>query len=386
VKIVIAPNALKGCLTAGAAADAMAPGVAKACPTAEIVQVPVADGGDGLTDVLVGALGGQIRTVDVRGPLGDALSAPFGYVPDRGLAVIELAAASGLALLDAGRRNPLVTTTLGTGELIAAALDLGVRHLIVGIGGSATHDGGIGIATALGVCFLDDNGDPVAPVGGALGAIRRIDPSGIDPRLRGVRVEVVCDVANPLLGEHGAAFVYAPQKGATPPQVQQLDAGLAHLATVIERDLGLNVRELPGAGAAGGVGAGLKAFLNADLRRGVDVVLDLVALEAHLSGADLALTAEGRIDAQTAFGKAPAGVARRARAQGVPCFAIAGSLDDGLDALHGLGIDAAFSLCPGPVTLEQSIADAAELLAAATEQVVRAFLAGRRHGEGLRQR
>jgi glycerate kinase len=378
MKIVLAPNALKGCLTATEAVEAMARGVARACPAAEIACVPVADGGDGLADVLVNALRGETLTVTVTGPRGDPVSASFCHVPACRLAAIEMATASGLALLDRHRLNPLLTTTRGTGELIAAALDLGVSHLIVGTGGSATNDGGIGMATALGVRFLDGSGNPVEPVGGALATIQRIDPGGLDPRLAGVRIEAICDVDNPLLGERGAAFVYGPQKGATPAQVRKLDAGLAHLAAVIERDLGLDVRELPGAGAAGGLGAGLKAFLDAELRRGVDLVLDLVGLEAHLHGADLVLTAEGQIDFQTAFGKAPAGVAERARARGVPCLAIAGSVGGGLDALRALGIDAVFSLCPGPVSLEQAMAAGSDFLAAATEQAVRAFLAGHR--------
>ena len=378
MKIVIAPNALKGCLTAAQAAEALARGVARASPDSAIVQVPVADGGDGLAEVLVDALHGVERTVVVTGPLGDQVSASFCYAPARQLAAIEMATASGLALLAKDRLNPLLTTTLGTGELIKAALDLEVSHLIVGIGGSATNDGGVGMAAALGARFLDRNGQPVEPVGGALATIQRIDLSDLDPRLAGMRIEVICDVDNPLLGERGAAQVYSPQKGATPEQVRSLDAGLAHLAAVIERDLGLDVRDLPGAGAAGGLGAGLKAFLKADLRRGVDLVLDLVGLNEQLRGADLVLTAEGQIDFQTTFSKAPAGVAERARAHGVPCIAIAGSIGSGLTALHELGIDAVFSLCPGPVSLEQALAAGGDYLAAVAEQAVRAFLAGRR--------
>lgn len=378
MKVVLAPNALKGCLTAARAADAMARGVVRACPTAEIALAPVADGGDGLAEVLADALRGETRTATVTGPHGDPTQASFRHVPTRQLAVIEMAAASGLALLPRDRLDPTLTTTLGVGELIAAALDLGASHLIVGIGGSATNEGGVGMATALGARFLDADGAPVKPVGGALAAIRRIDPSGLDPRLAGVRVEAICDVDNPLLGERGAAWVYGPQKGATPAQVRELDDGLANLAAVIERDLGLDVRGLPGAGAAGGLGAGLRAFLGAELRRGVDVVLDLVGLNDHLCGADLVLTAEGRIDAQTAFGKAPAGVAERARARGVPCIAIAGGIGDGLESLHALGVSAVFSLCPGPVSLKQALAAGDDYLAAVTEQVVRVFLAGRR--------
>ncbi len=377
MKIVIAPNALKGCLTAAEAAGALARGVARASPDSDIVQVPVADGGDGLAEVLVSALHGVKRTALVTGPLGDPASASFCYVPARQLAAIEMATASGLALLTKERLNPLLTTTRGTGDLIKAALDLGVAHLIVGIGGSATNDGGIGMAAALGARFLDENGYPVEPVGGALATIQHIDLSGLDPRLAGVRIEAICDVDNPLLGERGAAQVYAPQKGATPEQVRILDAGLAQLSVVIERDLGLDVRDLPGAGAAGGLGAGLKAFFKAELRRGVDLVLDLVGLNEQLRDADLVLTAEGQIDFQTTFSKAPAGVAERAHAHGVPCIAIAGSVGSGLAALHDLGINAVFSLCPGPVSLAQAMASGGDYLATVAEQAVRAFLAGR---------
>ncbi len=377
LKIVLAPNALKGSLTATQAAAAMAQGIARIDPTLCLALVPVADGGDGLADVLITALHGQACEVAVTGPDGAPIRASFCYVPTRRLAAIEMATASGLSLLAPACRNPLLTTTRGTGDLIRAALALDITHLIIGIGGSATNDGGIGMATALGAQFLDATGTPVPPIGGALATIDRIDLSGLDPRLTGIRMEAICDVDNPLLGEHGAAQVYGPQKGATPAQVQQLDAGLTHLAMVIERDLGLDVRQWPGAGAAGGLGAGLKAFLNAELRRGVDLVLDLVELDAALRDADLVVTAEGQIDVQTAFGKAPAGVAERAHALGIPCIAIAGSIDGGLNALHSLGINAVFSLCPGPISLDRAMADGSTYLAAAAEQAVRAFLAGR---------
>jgi len=377
LKIVLAPNALKGSLTATQAAEAMAHGIARVDPAIQPVLIPVADGGDGLTEILITALHGQAQHATVTGPDGVPVRAMFCHVPARRLAVIEMAAASGLALLPPARRHPLLTTTRGVGELIRAALALDMGHLIIGIGGSATNDGGIGMATALGATFLDAAGAPVRPIGAALETIEHLDLRGLDPRLTRVQIEAICDVDNPLLGERGAAQVYGPQKGATPAQVQQLDAGLAQLAMVIERDLGLDVRELPGAGAAGGLGAGLKAFLNATLRRGIDVVLDLVELNAALPGADLVLTAEGQIDAQTAFGKAPAGVAQRAHALGIPCIAIAGSLCGKPDALHALGINAVFSLCPGPISLDQAMTHSSTYLAAAAEQAVRAFLAGR---------
>ena len=376
MKIVLAPNAFKGSMSAMQAALAMEQGVRAAFPGAEVCKVPVADGGDGLAEVLIDALNGEARVFTVRGPLDEPVQAALCQVPALGLAAVEMAVASGLALLAPQDRDPTRTTTYGTGELIRAALDLGARRIVVGIGGSATTDGGIGMAAALGVRFLDAAGEPVAPVGGALGQIRRIDASGLDPRLAGVRCEAICDVENPLVGPQGAAATYGPQKGATPAQVASLDAGLAHLADCIAADLGLEVRDLAGAGAAGGLGAGLHAFLGAELRRGVDLVLDLVGLDAQLAGADLVLTAEGQIDYQTAFGKAPAGVAERAKALGIPCVAIAGGIGERIAALHPIGIDAVFSLCPGPMTLEQAMAQGPRLLAATTEQVVRCYLSG----------
>jgi glycerate kinase len=373
MKIVVAPNAFKGCLTARDAASAMAAGIARACPDADVVQVPVADGGDGLVDVAVDALDGRLRHVTVTGPLFERIDAPFCYVESERFAAVEMALASGLALVPADQKDPTRTTTLGTGELIAAALDLGVVRIGVGIGGSATTDGGIGMATALGVRFLDADGSEVRPVGGDLHRIRRIDMSNIDRRIRDVRFEAVCDVDNPLCGPDGAAHVYGPQKGATPDQVRRLDEGLANLADVIERDIGIDVRGLAGAGAAGGLGAGLHAFLGAELKRGVDLVLELVGLDAKLAGADLALTGEGQIDFQTAFGKAPAGVGAAARRLGIPCVAIAGSVGEGIDELVEVGIVAVFSLCSRPMTLDEAMADASALLGYSAEQAARLF-------------
>jgi glycerate kinase len=376
VKIVVAPNAFKGCLTASEAAAAMAEGVARAFASAEVICVPVADGGDGLVDVAAEALGGTVHEVAVTGPLFEQRSALICHVADEGFAAVEMALASGLALVPEDRRNPAETTTLGTGQAIAAALDRGVRRIGVGIGGSATNDGGIGMATALGARFLDADGRPVRPVGGELERIARIDLSDLDPRVREVRIEAVCDVDNPLCGENGAAHVYGPQKGADAQQVRRLDAGLSHLARIIERDLKLSVRDLPGAGAAGGLGAGLHAFLGADLKRGVDLVLDLVGLHERLRGADLVLTGEGQIDRQTASGKAPAGVGAAAQAQGVPCVAIAGSLGEGIEDLAAVGIVAAFSLCHRPMSLDEAMADAAPFIADAAARISRLYFAG----------
>ncbi|MGB5834578.1 MAG: glycerate kinase [Thiohalocapsa sp.] len=376
MRVVVAPNALKGSCSASAAAVALAEGVRRVLLDADILQVPVADGGDGLADVLTHALGAERRPYSVTGPRFAPVDAELAWIADRQTAVIEMALASGLALLSDADRDATVTTTLGTGELMRKALDLGAEKLVVGIGGSATNDGGIGVAVALGYRFLDRAGTVVSPVGGNLQRIEQIDADGTDQRLHAVRIEAICDVDNPLSGPNGAARVYGPQKGATPDQVASLDAGLAHLAMLIQRDLGVDVREIPGAGAAGGLGAGLMAFCGAELCPGAEVVLELVELDRHLVGADLVLTAEGRIDGQTRFGKAPGAVAAHAARLGVPCIAIAGSIGDDVAGLHEAGVQAVFSLCSGPIALEHAQAQSEALLARSAEQVVRAFLAG----------
>jgi glycerate kinase len=380
VKILIAPNAFKGSCSASAAARAMARGLRRVLPAAELVEVPVADGGDGLVAVVIDVMGAESVEVRVTGPRFQPVTAPFAWLPHQRTAVIEMALASGLALLPEADRVATETTTRGTGELMIAALDLGAEQLIVGLGGSATNDGGIGMAAALGFRFADARGNPVAPTGAGLRDISRIDPTAADARLARVRVEAVCDVDNPLTGPKGATRVYGPQKGASPEQVELLDAGLDRLADLIERDLGKKVRDLAGAGAAGGLGAGLVAFCNASLRPGAELVLELVELERHLAGADLVLTGEGRIDAQTGFGKAPGAVGGRARRLGIPCIAIAGSLGTDVRLLWDTGIEAAVSLCPGPVSLAEAQARSEELLTDAAEQVLRIFLAGHRKG------
>jgi glycerate kinase len=269
------------------------------------------------------------------------------------------------------------TTTYGTGELILCAMAHGATRMVVGIGGSATCDGGIGMAAALGYRFLDASGAALEPVGGRLNAVAAIDRRGVDPRLAGIRVAAACDVTNPLTGPEGAARVFGPQKGASADQVARLDAGLANLARVIRRDMDVDIEGLAGAGAAGGLGGGLHAFLGAELKPGIDLVLDVVGLEAVLTGADLVLTAEGQIDDQTRFNKAPAGVARMARAAGVPCIAVCGAVGESIHRLHDIGIDAVFSICGGPLSLEEAMQKAPDLLARSAEQVVRAFVAGK---------
>jgi len=376
MKIIAAPNAFKGSLSALDVAKAIALGVKNVIPTANVILAPVADGGDGLVDVVVALMHGEIRQAVVAGPMQKLVTADFCYVKSKNLAILEMALASGLALLPEHQKNPVKTTTFGTGELILAALDLGVDRIEVGLGGSATNDGGIGMASALGVRFLDKNGKCVEPVGGSLGDICKIDTSHLDPRIKGVCIEGMCDVDNPFIGKNGAAYVYAPQKGASFEQVKTLDAGLSNLADIIQSDLGINIKNMQKAGAAGGLAGGLYAFLGAKLRHGVDIILDIAEFNEKLIGADLVITGEGQIDFQTAYGKAPAGVGAAAKVRNIPCIAIAGSIGDNLGDLHKIGIDAVFSLCPGPVSLKYAMTNGEKLISCVVEQAVRCFLSG----------
>ncbi len=338
MKIVIAPNAFKGSLTAVQAASAIARGVREAIPDATIVEIPVADGGDGTTEALVSAHHGEYRSVDVEGPLGDPVRASFGLIEKGATAVVELASASGYALISDDRRDPRLTSTYGFGQLLEAARHAGVVRVIAGIGGSATNDGGAGMAQAMGYRLLDGDGRELPRGGAALAGLSRIDASGEDPAWRQIAVSVACDVTNPLLGPNGASYIYGPQKGADPETVELLDKALANLAAVIKRDLGQDLADVPGAGAAGGAGAGLIAFVGARLMRGAPLIVQTAGLDEALKGADLVITGEGRIDAQTAFGKAPGEVARRAQAAGVPVLFLAGTKGPGWDTLDALGI------------------------------------------------
>lgn len=371
MKIVVAPNAFKGSLSAAQAADAMSRGIHCALPDADVHAIPVADGGDGLLLALQDPLAAECRRLRVSGPLGDPVDAEFLYSAPRRLAVIEMALASGLALLDSERLDPLHASSEGVGQLIRHALDLGARHIVLGIGGSATTDGGTGLATALGMRFLDAHGRALRGDGASLSSIRSIDVGDLDPRLADLCLEVACDVDNPLLGSNGAAAVYGPQKGAGPAAIEALESGLANLADVIERQYDMDVRDLAGGGAAGGMGAGLRALFDAELKPGATLVLELLQVEAAIADADLVLTGEGRLDYQTAFGKAPGAVAALAARHGVPCIAIAGMLDETACRLHEAGITAVFSLCPGPVPLDDAIRHGGNYLARATEQVMR---------------
>lgn len=358
MKIVIAPDSFKESLTALEAAQAIEKGMKKVLPDADFIKVPMADGGEGTVQSLVDATGGKIISKTVTGPLGEPVEAFFGISGDEKTAVIEMAAASGLHLVPAEKRNPLITTTRGTGELITAALDYGIKQIIIGIGGSATNDGGTGMAKALGIKLLDSDGNEIADGGGALANIAAIDVSNIDPRLASVCIEVACDVDNPLTGPRGASSIFGPQKGATPEMVRLLDGNLHHYAEMIRRDVGKDIEQIAGAGAAGGLGAGLMAFLSAELKRGVDIVLEATALEAQLKNADFVITGEGKIDAQTVFGKTPIGVAKTAKKHSIPVIAIAGNVGSDSHVVHEHGIDAVFSIVPGIIPLSDAFENA----------------------------
>jgi glycerate kinase len=333
----------------------------------------MADGGEGTVQALVDATGGEMMVTEVTGPLEERVTAHWGILNDKTTAVIEMAAASGLPLVPPEKRNPLVTTTYGTGELIHTALDHDCRKLIIGIGGSATNDGGVGMAQALGARFLDARGKELPFGGAALAKLEHIDVSNLNPRLADFDVTLASDVNNPLCGPRGASAIYGPQKGATPEMVKQLDAALAHYADVIQKDLSIDVRDVPGAGAAGGLGLGLMVFLKAKTVPGIDVVIKATNLVADLKGADLVFTAEGRIDRQSAMGKVPTGVALKAKEFGSHVIALAGEVADDHRVVYEQGIDAVLSIAPGPISLEQSMADAYKLIANAAECAMRLF-------------
>ena len=358
MKIVLAPDSFKESLSALQVAESIERGFKQVFPDAEYIKVPMADGGEGTTQSLVDATGGRIIKQTVTGPLGEKVEAFFGILGNETTAIIEMAAASGLHLVPADKRNPLITTTRGTGQLIAAALEHNVDHIIIGIGGSATNDGGTGVASALGVRFLDKNGQELVEGGGYLSSLASIDISSMDSRLAGVKIEVACDVDNPLIGPKGASAIFGPQKGATPEVVKQLDKNLEHYAAIIERELGIKIATVPGAGAAGGLGGGLLAFMQADLKRGVDIVIEATHLSELVADADLVITGEGKIDSQTIFGKTPIGVAKTAKNYGIPVIAIAGNAASDSNVVYEHGIDAVFSIVPGIVTLQEAFQNA----------------------------
>ena len=372
MRIVVAPNAFKGSLSAPEAAAAMEDGIRTVMPSAEVVLVPIADGGDGTVEALVAAASGSLRRRRVRGPLGEPIDAEYGLIDDGATAVIEMARAAGLALTPVERRDPAVATTFGVGQLLQDAADAGVRTFIVGIGGSATNDGGAGMAQALGYHLLDERGLELLPGGLALERLDRIHVGGVHSDWGALEVKVATDVSNPLTGPTGASAIYGPQKGASPALVAKLDRALTRLAAIIRRDLGVEVESLPGAGAAGGLGAGLVAFASARLLPGAEMIMEALNLDQRLKGADLVITGEGRLDSQTArFGKGPASVARHARGMGLPVIGIGGQLADESE-LREL-FDAVEAATPAGMDLERALRQARPLLAEATARAVRRF-------------
>ncbi|MDS4037358.1 glycerate kinase [Citrobacter amalonaticus] len=360
MKIVIAPDSYKESLSALEVANAIEQGFREIWPDADYVKLPVADGGEGTVEAMVAATAGRIVDVDVTGPLGKTVTAFFGLSGDERTAFIEMAAVSGLEQVPVALRDPLKTTSWGTGELIRHALDAGVDHIIIGLGGSATNDGGAGMVQALGAKLLDARQNEIGKGGAALDALTRIDISQLDPRLAACRIEVACDVTNPLTGKEGASAVFGPQKGATVETIDRLDTALVHYAQIIARDLEVDVLELAGGGAAGGMGAALYAFCGAQLRRGIEIVTDALQLDACVADADLVVTGEGRMDSQTIHGKVPVGVAKVAKRYHKPVIGIAGSLTADVGIVHEHGLDAVFSVIYTICTLDDALKNAAE--------------------------
>ena len=378
MKIVIAPDSYKESLSALEVASAIEAGFREIYPDADYIKLPVADGGEGTVEAMVAATQGRVIEVEVTGPLGEPVSGFYGISGDERCAFIEMAAASGLELLPPARRNPLKTTSWGTGELIRHALDRGVTRIIIGLGGSATNDGGAGMVQALGAKLLTAEGQAIAPGGVGLATLAKIDISGLDSRLTHCQIDVACDVTNPLIGDEGASVVFGPQKGATPEMVKQLDDALAHYAERIAQDLDLDVLALEGGGAAGGMGAALYAFCGAKLRPGIDIVTEALHLDTLVADADLVITGEGRIDSQTIHGKVPVGVARVAKRYQIPVIGIAGSLTADVGVVHQHGLDAVFSVIYRICSLDEALAEAGANVRMAARNIAAVMRMGQR--------
>lgn len=372
MNIVIAPDSFKGSLSALEVANAIEKGVEKVDDTISVKKIPVADGGEGTVEALVTATGGKIIRLKVTGPLMEPVDSFFGILGDGTTAVVEMAAAAGITLVPESKRNPLLTTTFGVGELIAAAMDYpGCRRIIIGLGGSATNDGGMGMAQALGARFYDKEGKIPGQGGRYLNQVASIDISGLNAKLKTTEIIVACDVTNPLCGEKGASRVFGPQKGATPEMVDTLDKGLSHYATIIETLLSRPIASIPGSGAAGGLGAGMLAFCNASMRPGIEIVIQYCEAEKWIKNADVVITGEGNTDFQTAFGKVPVGIARVASHYQVPVLCLSGGLGKGFEETYSHGIDAAFSIFPCAMTLKDAMDNTEELLIQRTVALVR---------------
>lgn len=377
MKIVIAPDSFKESLTALEACNAIEEGMANVFSNADYVKVPMADGGEGTVQSVIDSTGGTLKTLVVTGPLNQAVDASYGLSGDRTLAVIEMAASSGLDKVPFEKRNPMITTTYGFGELIRDALDEGVQEILLGLGGSATNDGGAGMIMSLGGRLLDEKGRSIPLGGEGLKHLADIDLSGIHPRLKDVTIRVACDVDNPLTGEKGASFIYGPQKGGTPDQLEQLDIYLGHFAEVIRQKMDVDIENVSGAGAAGGLGAGILAFLNGKLENGGELLVDMLKLDEIVATADLVITGEGGINHQTIYGKTPVAVSRVAKKHGVPVIALAGSILEGYESVYDEGIHAVFSILNQPVSLEEALNQGYINLKQTAENVARVIQLGK---------
>ena len=378
MRFIVAPDSYKGSLSAVEVSVAIEEGILSVFPNAIVKKIPIADGGEGTVEAIVHAMKGAIVKTSATDPLGNMVSSYWGLLKDRQTAIIEVAAASGLLLVPESARNPLIATSYGTGQLIQEALDHGARKLIIGLGGSATNDGGIGMLQALGGRFLDEFGEELKLGDAVLQRMKKIDMSRLDPRLKEANILIACDVDNPLCGKQGASAVYGPQKGATPEMVEQLDYALFHYSEVARAVTGRNAAIQPGAGAAGGIGAALLFFTNARLKPGVEIILETVGFERLLRDADVVFTGEGRTDGQTANGKAPVGVAKLALKFGIPTICLSGSLGDGCEDVYEKGIDGLASIVPGPMSLEMCMDHGAPLIRAAAARICRILHAGMR--------
>lgn len=377
MKIIIAPDSFKGSCTAREAAEYIRRGVSEVFPEAEFVLLPIADGGEGTVDSLVAATGGRLVEVDTFDPLGRPIRAPYGVLPD-GSAVVETAAASGITLVAADERDALRASTYGTGLLIRHALEHGARRIIIGLGGSATTDGGAGLARALGLRFLDPDGEELSDGGAALARLARIDASGLMPEAAGCEFILACDVKNVLCGTEGAAHIFGPQKGASPEQVELLDAALANYARVLKEQFGSNAAERPGSGAAGGLGCVFMAFFSAAVKPGIELVLDTIGFDAQVRDADLVITGEGRLDAQSAYGKVPCGVAGRSKGiKAVPVVALGGAIGEGAEKLYSCGVDALAAAVSRVCTLDEAMAATESNITAAARRIAELIRVGR---------
>ena len=376
MKIIIAPDSYKDCLNASDVADFMEAGVLKVLTDPQIIKIPIADGGEGTVKAIITGAGGRIVNTKTTGPLRNEIDSFFGVLADGETAVIEMASASGLELVPHNQRNPLNTTTFGTGQLILAALDEGCKKIIIGVGGSATTDCGMGMAQALGVVFYDSDRKPLSYGGRHMNDVKYYDDSLLDPRINKAEIKVACDVTNPLFGKRGAAYVYSAQKGASARQIRHLDDGLRNISTVIQETSGTDISCIPGSGAAGGLAGGLMAFTGAALVKGIELVTDACHFSEKVKDADLVLTGEGSTDSQTAFGKVPVGIASLAKKHLVPVICISGALGKGYETVYEKGIDAVFGIAPVPMSLDDSIKNAGQNITDTTYNVIKTYISG----------